>query len=214
MQWLSNAYVSLSSLPPSAKLMRWQSSYCTSPFSPSTTKCCMNQTSSGNHTLLSASIFKVFAPNVSWTRCMLAFWWPTTPPRRISTKASSPIWRISATMSTPIPSRPLFSLKLAGCFIHMNTWTFAISLNFWRTSCVNLTQVPAIALGFQFKNIWDGAKTPKATPFPLQEPPPPPPLHTPSAKLCRLSMLRLPRSMRVLPPPSSTKPCIARPSGA
>jgi len=36
--------------------------------------------------------------------------------------------------------------------------------------------VPPIALGFQFKNIWDGSKTPKATPPPAAGTPHPTPL--------------------------------------
>jgi len=71
-----------------------------------------------------------------------------------------------AITSTLAPSKPLSSQKLAGCFIHMNTWTSTTSQNFWRLLYTDSTQMaPLSTFGLQFKNIWDGYKTPKATPF-------------------------------------------------
>jgi len=66
---------------------------------------------------------------------------------------------------------------------------------------------PPIVLGFQFKNIWDGSKTPKATFPPLAGAPATTTSAPPSTRLCVPSMWKLPRSTKKRPLSSSTKHC-------
>jgi len=140
-------------------------------------------------------------------------WSPTTPHKKTFTRISILIWR--ATLGHNVYTHTIqapFLSKIGWLFHSHKPTDLHYLMKFLETLVWRLNPAgPLIAFGLQFKNIWDGYKTPKAIPLPSTGAPCATPLAQPKCQaVC--AMLKWPKSMRVPLSPSFTEPCAPKPS--